>query len=196
MELNQLFGKSMRNLTVKLFKVKTKGLFPEKDLRYSTALSMIFFHILAKCDFLLFPLGLLRIQFKDGKASLIQAASVSIHQSHGQYIENIHLQTYTSEQHFWDVLYREQYSKLFTKATEFLDATGGPGDDVMIFIRSALPSFSALDCLIKYLVAGWMLASMNMNRCRDTTARFQHHFIIASLAILLPLAMCMPEEGL
>ena len=33
------------------------------------------------------------------------------------------------------------------KATEFLDATGGPGDDVMIFIRSALLSISALDPL-------------------------------------------------
>jgi len=99
---------------------------------------MIFFHILAKCDFFIY-LGLRFdcMYIKDGKASLIQAASVSIHQSHGQYIENVHLQTYTSEQHFWDVLYREQYSKLFTKAIEFLDATGGAGDDVMVFIRSA-----------------------------------------------------------
>ena len=124
---------------------------------------------------------------------------MSIHQSHGQHIENVHLQTYTSEQHFWDVLYREQYSRLFTKATEFLDATGGPGDDVMIFIRSALPTaFIVLDPLIQVsnLVAGWMLASMNMNQCRDTTARSQRHFIIASLAILLLLAMSMPEEGL
>ncbi|KAF8811572.1 histone deacetylase complex protein [Phlegmacium glaucopus] len=75
---------------------------------------------------------------EDGKASLIQAASVSIHRSHGQHIENIHLQTYTSEEHFWDVLYKEQYSKLFTKATEFLDATGGAGDDVMIFISCGM----------------------------------------------------------
>jgi hypothetical protein len=138
-------------------------------------------------------------KIKDGKASLIQAASVSIHQSHGQHIENVHLQTYTSEEHFWDVLYREQYSRLFTKAREFLDATGGPGDDVMIFIRSASPSFF-LAFLISYevpnIVAGWMLASMNMNQCRDTTARSQRHFIIASLAIPLLLAMCMHEEGL
>ena len=77
------------------------------------------------------------MEIKDGKASLIQAASVSIHQSHGQHIENVHLQTYTSEQQFWDVLYKEEYSKLFTKAVEFLKSTGGPGDDVMIFIRSA-----------------------------------------------------------
>ena len=78
---------------------------------------------------------------KDGKASLIQAASVSIHQSHGQHIENVHLQMYKSEEHFWDVLYRDHYSRLFTKATEFLDATGGAGDDIMIFIRSGFPSF-------------------------------------------------------
>ncbi|KAF8811569.1 hypothetical protein BYT27DRAFT_7252663 [Phlegmacium glaucopus] len=70
---------------------------------------------------------------RGGKARL-QAASASIHQSHGQHIENVHLQTYTSEEHFWDVLYQEQYSKLFTKAIEFLDAVGGAGDDVMIFI--------------------------------------------------------------
>ena len=139
--------------------------------------------------------------FKDGKASLIQAASVSIHRSHGQHIENVHLQTYTSEQHFWDVLYREQYSRLFTKATEFLDATGGPGDDVMIFIRSVFTIIfsSALDSLsssTRSIVAGSMLASMNMNQCPDTIARFQRHFIIASLVILLPLVIYMPGEGL
>ena len=75
------------------------------------------------------------LPLQDGKPALVQAASVSIHKSHGQYIENVHLQTYTSEQHFWDVLYREQYSKILKKAEEFLDGTGGPGEDVMVFIR-------------------------------------------------------------
>ena len=65
----------------------------------------------------------------------MQAASVSIHKAHGQYIENIHLETYTSEEHFWDVLYKQKYNKLLIKAQEFLDHTGGPGDDVMFFIR-------------------------------------------------------------
>jgi histone deacetylase HOS3 len=69
--------------------------------------------------------------------ALVQAASVSLHGSHGQYIENIHLEPYTSEQHFWDVLYKGKYSRLLKKAEEFLDATGGPGDDAMVFIRSA-----------------------------------------------------------
>lgn len=72
---------------------------------------------------------------QDGKPELVQAASASIHNSHGQHIENIHLKTYSSEQHFWDVLYKKQYSKILRKAEEFLDTTGGPGDDVMVFIR-------------------------------------------------------------
>jgi len=75
---------------------------------------------------------------QDGKHELAQAASVSLHKSHGQYIENIHLQTYTSEDHFWDILYKQEYSKILVKAREFLDHTGGPGDDVMIFIRYML----------------------------------------------------------
>ncbi|KAG1852059.1 histone deacetylase domain-containing protein [Suillus tomentosus] len=71
---------------------------------------------------------------EDGKVSFVQAASTSIHGSHGQYIENIHLQTYSSETHFWEVLYKEQYSTLLKRASQFLDGTGGPGDDVMVFI--------------------------------------------------------------
>ncbi|KAJ8591919.1 Arginase/deacetylase [Rhizopogon salebrosus TDB-379] len=71
---------------------------------------------------------------EDGKMSLVQAASTSIHGPHGQHIENIHLQTYDSEPYFWDILYKERYSALLRKAAEFLDSTGGPGDDVMVFI--------------------------------------------------------------
>lgn len=72
---------------------------------------------------------------QDGTPTLVQAASVSIHKSHGQYIENIHLQTYESESHFWDVLYKDQYSRLILKAKEFIEGTGGPGEDVLVFIR-------------------------------------------------------------
>ncbi|OJA15834.1 hypothetical protein AZE42_04033 [Rhizopogon vesiculosus] len=71
---------------------------------------------------------------EDGKVSLVQAASTSIQGAHGQHIENIHLQTYSSETYFWDVLYKERYSALLKRASEFLDSTGGPGDDVMVFI--------------------------------------------------------------
>jgi len=54
---------------------------------------------------------------------------------HGEHIEKVHLQPYTSE-HFFDVLYKEQYSKLLKKAREFIEGSGGKGDDVLVFIRS------------------------------------------------------------
>ncbi|KIY53532.1 Arginase/deacetylase [Fistulina hepatica ATCC 64428] len=70
---------------------------------------------------------------EDGKPELVQAASVSLHGGHGQHVENIHLQSYKTESEFWD-LYDKVYSQLFTRASEFLDKTGGPGDDVIVFI--------------------------------------------------------------
>ncbi|KAG5221202.1 Arginase/deacetylase [Salix suchowensis] len=78
------------------------------------------------------------LQHTDGKPELVQAASVSIHGNHGQYIENIHLEEYTSEDHFWNDLYPNRYKRLFSKAKQFLDSTGGPGDDVLVFIRDAI----------------------------------------------------------
>ena len=74
---------------------------------------------------------------QDGKVELVQAASVSIHNAHGQYIENIHLEPYSSEEQFWEVLYNHKYRRLLKKAAGFLSDTGGPGDDVLVFIRSA-----------------------------------------------------------
>ncbi|KAJ6585574.1 histone deacetylase complex protein [Mycena capillaripes] len=74
---------------------------------------------------------------EDGKTELVQAASVSIRGSHGQYIENVHLEEYTSVEH-WEKLYTEQYSKILRKAEEFLDRTGGPGKDVLVFISCGM----------------------------------------------------------
>ncbi|TFK52172.1 Arginase/deacetylase [Heliocybe sulcata] len=71
---------------------------------------------------------------EDGKPDLVQAASVSIHGPHGQHIENVHLQPYESLEQFWDVVYTGPYSRLLAKAGEFLDSTGGPGEDVLVFI--------------------------------------------------------------
>ncbi|KAI0927007.1 hypothetical protein AcW1_007629 [Taiwanofungus camphoratus] len=71
---------------------------------------------------------------EDGKTELVQAASVSIHGPHGQYIENIHLRTYNSEKEFWEQLYTGPYAKLIEKAGGFLEKTGGAGDDVLVFI--------------------------------------------------------------
>ncbi|GLB41101.1 putative histone deacetylase [Lyophyllum shimeji] len=74
---------------------------------------------------------------EDGKPERVQAASVSLHNAHGQYIENVHLQTYTSESHFRE-LYANEYSRILRRAEQFLDATGGAGDDVLVFISCGM----------------------------------------------------------
>ncbi|CAK5277106.1 unnamed protein product [Mycena citricolor] len=74
---------------------------------------------------------------EDGKLSLVQAASVSLHGPHGQHIENVHLQTYSTPEH-WDELYSHHYSKILHKAEDFLKSTGGPGQDVLFFISCGL----------------------------------------------------------
>ena len=72
---------------------------------------------------------------KDGKTKLVQAASVSIHGPHGQYIENVHLEPYTTEEEFWETLYKGAYNRLIKKAQSFLESTGNNTDDVLVFIR-------------------------------------------------------------
>jgi len=76
--------------------------------------------------------------FQDGNATLVQAASVSIHGAHGQYIENVHLKPYESERHFWDILYPQHYSKIISKAEEFIKQTDGTSENTLVFIRLAL----------------------------------------------------------
>lgn len=75
---------------------------------------------------------------QDGKLDLVQAASVSIHGMHGQHIENVHLLPYATEDEFWETLYKTKYSRLISTAADFVNNTGGPGSDVIVFIRSAL----------------------------------------------------------
>ncbi|KLO04670.1 Arginase/deacetylase [Schizopora paradoxa] len=71
---------------------------------------------------------------EDGKPDLVQAASVSIHGPHGQYIENIHLQPYTSDEDFWSTLYPNAYTKLLTKAQEFVELGQTNPSEVLVFI--------------------------------------------------------------
>jgi histone deacetylase HOS3 len=66
---------------------------------------------------------------------MVQAASVSIHGPHGQYIENVHLEPFESEEQFWNVHYRGAYNKLLNKAEDFVKSTGGASDDKLVFIR-------------------------------------------------------------
>ena len=63
---------------------------------------------------------------------------MQIHGEDGEWIHNVHLLQYRTEQEFWKH-YKERYSSLFTKAEEFMKSTGGPGDDVMVFIRLVAP---------------------------------------------------------
>ena len=70
---------------------------------------------------------------QDGKPELVQAASVSINGSHGQYIENIHLETYDTEEDFWARLYDQKYSRLFEKAEAFMKRSSG--EKALVFIR-------------------------------------------------------------
>ncbi|KAJ7064271.1 Arginase/deacetylase [Mycena amicta] len=75
---------------------------------------------------------------EDGKPALVQAASTSLRGPHGQYIENVHLQEYTSPEHF-DKLYEEEYSKILRRATDFLDnKSTGKDDDVLVFISCGM----------------------------------------------------------
>lgn len=136
---------------------------------------------------------LLIYPFQDGKLGFVQAASVSIHRAHGQYIENVHLQPYGSESHFWDVLYKEQYGRILRKAEDFLKATGGgtdgDKDGAMIFIRQASFSFPLL-CPSRLIVndydsgiaVAWTRANTNTHPCPGTIARCPPRFITALLA--------------
>jgi histone deacetylase HOS3 len=65
---------------------------------------------------------------------MVQAASASIHGPHGQFIENVHLEPFESGEQFWNVHYRA-YSRLLSKAEDFVRNTGGAADDTLVFIR-------------------------------------------------------------
>ncbi|KAM5535014.1 hypothetical protein V8D89_011387 [Ganoderma adspersum] len=100
---------------------------------------------------------------EDGKVELVQAASVSIHGPHGQHIENVHLRPYVSSEDFWGNQYTGPYSRLLKKAGEFLDNTGGAGDDVLVFISCGFDA-----CEHEY-------ASMSRHQ-RKVPVSFYHRF--------------------
>ena len=65
---------------------------------------------------------------------MVQAASVSIHGPHGQFIENVHLEPFESDEQFW-IHYRGAYTRLLSKAEDFVKNTGGASEDTLVFIR-------------------------------------------------------------
>lgn len=56
---------------------------------------------------------------EDGDPNLVRDASVSLSGAHGQFMENVHLQPYSTHEEFWRDLY-PRYRRLFAKAEEFL----------------------------------------------------------------------------
>jgi histone deacetylase HOS3 len=73
------------------------------------------------------------VDIQDGKPELIQAASTSLHGPHGQWIENIHLLPYASEEEFFEKLY-PRYLQLIRRAEEFVQAVG-QDEEMIVFIR-------------------------------------------------------------
>ena len=91
---------------------------------------------------------------EDGNPELVRDASVSLpHGGHGQWIENVHLETYGSEREFWvgrdaedEGVYERTFGKLLRSAEEFARRTrsrrtpgeqtqaGEDEDDVIIFV--------------------------------------------------------------
>jgi histone deacetylase HOS3 len=65
----------------------------------------------------------------------IMRASSCIDGNRGQFIHNVALEPWVSEEHFWAHDYPQKYMKIISQAQSFLDKTGGPGKDVLIFIR-------------------------------------------------------------
>lgn len=54
----------------------------------------------------------------------------------GQWIENIHMQPYETEDKFWTD-YRKRYSMLIARATEFVQKTKAKDTQVMVLMRCA-----------------------------------------------------------
>ena len=114
---------------------------------------------------------------------------MSIHGPHGQYIENIHLERYTSPEDFFDRLYEGPYKKLLTKAEQFVKETGGSSDDTLVFIRYCLQfKMLPLACqTIPFAAVVLMLANTSMSPCQDTDVQSQWSFITGLHGMHVPL---------
>jgi histone deacetylase HOS3 len=76
---------------------------------------------------------------QDGDPALIQAASTSLSGAHDQYLENVHLEPFASEEVFFQRLYPLYKERLLGGARRFLQQTATPNafgpDETLIFIR-------------------------------------------------------------
>ncbi|EJU03261.1 Arginase/deacetylase [Dacryopinax primogenitus] len=77
-----------------------------------------------------------------GDPALTQAASICIHGGHGQHIENIHLEPYTSDEDFWGRLYPQKYSQLLKKADDFFKNTGAEPHKSLVLVSCGFDACS------------------------------------------------------
>ncbi|KAF8312120.1 Arginase/deacetylase [Clavulina sp. PMI_390] len=76
---------------------------------------------------------------EDGDAALVQAASTTLSGAHGQYIENVHLERYSSEDDFFSRLYPVYQERLIGGAARFLASTeqfSSSPEETMIFVSA------------------------------------------------------------
>ncbi|KAF8328210.1 histone deacetylase domain-containing protein [Cantharellus anzutake] len=73
---------------------------------------------------------------EDGEPKATQAASTILRGAHGQYIENVHLESYTDEADFFLRLYPSYLNTLLGGAREFLEATQATSEDTMVYISA------------------------------------------------------------
>lgn len=71
---------------------------------------------------------------EDGNPDLVRDASISLGGAHGQYIENVHLEPYASEEDFHEDLYPQYYNRLFGQARRFVKAANAVSDNTLVFI--------------------------------------------------------------
>ncbi|KAG8968693.1 hypothetical protein FRC03_006440 [Tulasnella sp. 419] len=71
---------------------------------------------------------------EDGDATLVRDASVSLHNAHGQFIENVHLESYVTEEDFHNNLYSNSYSRLIEKARAFFRVTQASPENSLLII--------------------------------------------------------------
>ncbi|KDQ15129.1 hypothetical protein BOTBODRAFT_109192 [Botryobasidium botryosum FD-172 SS1] len=73
---------------------------------------------------------------EDGDAELVQAASTSLHNAHGQFIENVHIEPYESEEDFYARFYDKYKARLLGKAKAFLDAVKATPKGTIVLVSA------------------------------------------------------------
>lgn len=72
---------------------------------------------------------------EDGSLPHIKEASIKL-AAHGQYIENIHLETWSTEQEFYDTLYETRYKQVLRSAERFVKETQANPERTVVIISA------------------------------------------------------------